>query len=49
MLFGTLSVCLYTYVAWAWRKDFVSMMDALTSWSWLFANFVWMAGEVFIR
>jgi len=49
MFFGILSVCLYTYIAYAWRKHFVNMMDSLTSWCWLFANFVWMAGEVFIR
>lgn len=49
MFLGTLSVLLYTYIAYAWRKDYVNMMDSLTSWCWLFANFVWMSGEIFIR
>ena len=49
MFFGTLSVALYAYITYAWRKHYVNMMDSLTSWCWLFANFVWMAGEVFIR
>lgn len=49
MFFGVLSVCLYTFVAFAWRKHFVNLMDSLTSWCWLFSNFTWMAGEIFIR
>lgn len=32
MFFGVLSVCLYTFVAYAWRKNFVNLMDSLTSW-----------------
>jgi len=49
MFFGVLSVCLYTFVAYAWRGHFVNLMDSLTSWCWLFSNFTWMAGEIFIR
>lgn len=49
MLFGFLSVSLFAYVSYRWRFHFVNMMDSLTSFCWLSANFIWMAGEVFIR
>lgn len=49
LLFGSLSVLLFFYVMYINRLHFVNLLDALTSWCWLFANFTWMAGEIFIR
>jgi hypothetical protein len=49
LVFGLLSIVLFTYVSYLWRYDTINFLDSVTCWCWLCADFMWMIGEIVIR
>lgn len=46
---GTVSICIYALTSYLYRRNTLRFLDAITTIFWIAANFVWMAGEFFIR
>jgi hypothetical protein len=49
MCCGIVSIFIYALTSYLYRRNTLRFLDAITTIFWIAANFVWMAGEFFLR
>ncbi len=49
LFFGAFALATYTISAYVYRHNSIRFIDCLSTMCWILANYVWMAGEFFIR